>query len=150
MGNQNAKGHVGAGGRPPIYNVRMPAIIQALRERGLIEFEIAKVLGVSPNTLKHWKANQVEVFAALAVGKETMKEIASRSLFERAAGYSFESEKVFQHQGKIIRAKITEHVPPDPVAALRILERLDPEKWKERTEVENKGASTSRISSNCR
>jgi uncharacterized protein YjcR len=49
-GNQNAKGHVGAwgGGRPTIYNDRMPAIIQALRERGLIESEIAKVLNVSP------------------------------------------------------------------------------------------------------
>jgi hypothetical protein len=68
-----------------------------------------------------------------------MIKVARRGLFERAAGYTYESEKVFQFQGKIIRAKIIEHVPPDATAALKILERLDPEQWKERTEVENKG-----------
>jgi hypothetical protein len=36
--------------------------------------------------------------------------------------------------------KVVEHVPPDATAALRILERLKPDKWKERTEVEGKGA----------
>jgi hypothetical protein len=62
-----------------------------------------------------------------------MVKRARESLFERAAGYTFESEKVFQFQGRIIRAKTVEHIPPDPTAALKILERLDPGTWRERT-----------------
>jgi hypothetical protein len=34
---------------------------------------------------------------------------------------------------------VVEHVPPDPVAALKMLERLDPETWKERKEIETTG-----------
>jgi transposase-like protein len=138
-GNQNAKGHVGTGGRPAIYNNRIPGIIKSLRERGATEHEIAEALDISPRTLRDWKASHIEVCAALDVGNEAMIRVARRGLFERAAGYTYEAEKVFQFQGQIIRAKTTEHVPPDPTAALRILERLDPEQWKERTEVEGKG-----------
>ena len=138
-GNQNAKGNRGGTGRPAVYNSRMPAIVRGLRERGATAFEIAETLGISQSTLRMWKARYVEFCDALDVSNETMVKIARRGLFERAAGYTYESEKVFQFQGQIIRAKTTEHVPPDPSAALRILERLDPEQWKERTEVEGKG-----------
>jgi hypothetical protein len=116
-GNTNAKGHVGAGGRPAIYDNRIPGIIRTLRARGCTEHEIPEILDVSPRTLRDWKAQHVEVSAALDVGNETMIQIARRSLFERAAGYTYEAEKVFLYQGELIRAKTREHVPPDATAA---------------------------------
>jgi uncharacterized protein YjcR len=66
-GNKNAKGHIGAGGRPAIYNDRIPGIIKSLRERGSTEHEIAEVLDISPRTLRDWKATHIEVYAALDV-----------------------------------------------------------------------------------
>jgi hypothetical protein len=69
-----------------------------------------------------------------------MKRFAANlARLHRAVGYTFKSEKVFQFQGKVIYATIVEHVPPDTTAALKILERLDPDTWKERTEVKHEG-----------
>jgi hypothetical protein len=132
-GNQNARGNVGGTGRPPVYAARIPGIVCGLRERGATEREIAAVLGISDRTLRRWAAEHIEFSSALSVSNEAMVNRARQSLFERAAGYSFETEKIFQFQGKIIRAKTIEHVPPDTTAALRILERLDPDTWRERS-----------------
>jgi hypothetical protein len=137
-GNRNAKGNRGGPGRPPVYSARIPGIVCGLRERGGTEREIAAVLGISDRTLRRWAAEHIEFSSALSVSNETMVKRARESLFERAAGYSYESEKVFQFQGEIIRAKTIEHVPPDATAALRILERLDPDTWRERTGVDAK------------
>jgi hypothetical protein len=139
-GNKNAKGNGGGPGRPPVYSARIPWIVCGLRERGATEREIAAVLGISDRTLRRWAAEHIEFSSALSVSNRAMVNRARQALFERAAGYSFETEKIFQYQGSIIRAKTLEHVPPDPTAALRILERLEPETWKERTEVEGKGS----------
>jgi Homeodomain-like domain len=132
--NQNAKGNRGGPGRPAVYNPQIPDIVRGLRERGATTWEIAEILNISPATLRQWKARHIEFCNALNVSTETMVKRARESLFERAAGYSFETEKVFQFQGEIIRAKTIEHVPPDATAALKILERLDPETWRERNE----------------
>jgi len=138
-GNQNAKGNSG-GGRPTRYNKSTPAIVRGLRERGATEREIAEILGISDRTLRQWRALHVEFCAALNVSNEVMVKRARESLYHRAVGYSFQSEKVFQSQGKIVRAKTTEHVPPDVTAALKILERLDPATWKERAELKHVGS----------
>lgn len=86
----------------------------------------------------HWAAEHIEFSSALSVSNEAMVNRARQGLFERAAGYSFETDKIFQFQAEIIRAKTIQPVPPDPTAALRILERLDPDTWRERTEVDAK------------
>ena len=56
------------------------------------------------------------------------------SMYHRAVGYNFHSEKVMQFQGKIVRAKTVEHVPPDVGAITLWLHNRRPEKWRNNTE----------------
>ena len=64
-----------------------------------------------------------------------------RSLYHRAVGYSFESEKIFHHQGEVVRVPIIEHVPPDVGAAMSWLKNRRPDKWRDKV-----AASAARLS----
>jgi hypothetical protein len=56
------------------------------------------------------------------------------SLYHKAVGYTFESEKIFQHQGEIIRAPVREHVAPDTTAAIFWLKNRRPADWRDKQE----------------
>ncbi len=139
-GNKNALGNRG-GGRKPIYSAKLLPIVLGMASDGATDFEIAGRLGISKETLRWWRWEHVEFANAMKVGREAMVERAKASLFHRAVGYSFRSEKVFQSQGAIIRAPIIEHIPPDVTAAKMILQAYDTEDvWRDKRDV--KGEST--------
>ena len=73
---------------------------------------------------------------AVIAGKDKADARVERALFGRAVGYTHESEKVFMNKGKIVRAKVTEHVPADTGAALNWLKNRKPDAWREKSEVE--------------
>ena len=92
-------------------------------------------------TIYRWRNVHEQFCEAVRAGKERSDERVERALFNRAVGYSFESEKVFQHQGEIIRAPTVEHVPPDPGAAMNWLKNRNPDTWRDKQEIEHKGLS---------
>ena len=89
------------------------------------------MLGVTERTLLNWKKDHPEFLEALKLGKENADDRVERSLYNRAVGYSFESVKVFQFQGAIIEAPITEHVPPDTTAGIFWLKNRRPDLWRD-------------------
>ena len=46
-------------------------------------------------------------------------------------GYTFEAEEVFQYQGKIIRAKVIKHVPPDTTSMIFWLKNRRKDRWRD-------------------
>jgi hypothetical protein len=57
------------------------------------------------------------------------------SLYSRAVGFYYDTEKVFCTRGRIIRAKTKEYVPPDPGSAMKWLANRMPAEWRERQDV---------------
>jgi hypothetical protein len=52
--------------------------------------------------------------SSLKAGKKEADARVERSLYSRAVGYSFNSEKIFcSKDGEVTRVPIVEHVPPD-------------------------------------
>jgi hypothetical protein len=92
------------------------------------------MLDVSIRTIYLWRATKPEFAVALKVGKSEADERVERSLYNRAIGYTFNSEKVFQFQGQIVRTPTIEHVPPDTVAMIFWLKNRRPEQWREKNE----------------
>lgn len=123
-----------AGGRPSAFKPGFVEQAKKLCELGATDVEIADFFGVSDRTLYRWQAQHVEFCQALKVGKEVADERVERSLFHRATGYTFDSEKIFQFQGKIVRAKSREHVPPDTTSMIFWLKNRRPEVWRDKTE----------------
>lgn len=121
-------------GRPLTYEPEFAGQAQKLCQLGATDIEIADFFGVHVATLNRWKAEFPEFCASIKSGKAEADERVERSLFHRANGYSFDSEKVFQFQGEIVRAKTREHVPPDTTACIFWLKNRRPDDWRDKSE----------------
>ena len=128
-------------GRPTDYRPEFAEQAAKLCALGATDYEIADFFGVNTATIYRWRNVHEQFCEAVRAGKERSDERVERALFNRAVGYSFESEKVFQHQGEIIRAPTVEHVPPDPGAAMNWLKNRNPDTWRDKQEIEHKGLS---------
>src|SRR5690606_33065042 len=100
-------------GRPKSYKPEFAKQASKLCELGSTDKELADFFEVDTSTIYRWRNEYDEFCEAVIVGKERSDERVERSLYNRAVGYTYESEKVFQFQGAIIRAPTLEHVPPD-------------------------------------
>lgn len=127
----------GLRGHPTDYEDEFAEQAEKLCRLGATDYELADFFGVSTRTIYRWKNTQEKFCQAVVVGKEKADERVERALFNRAVGYSFESEKVFQFQGDIVRAETVEHVPPDPGAAMNWLKNRKPADWREKTIMEH-------------
>ena len=123
-------------GRPTDYRAEYADQAAKLCALGATDFELADFFGVDTRTIYRWKNTREEFCQSVMIGKETADARVERSLFNRAVGYTYESEKVFQFQGEIIRAPIVEHVPPDPGAAFNWLKNRKPDVWRDKKEVD--------------
>jgi hypothetical protein len=114
-------------------------IMQEAHELGLsgaTEYEAADALGISLRTLQLWKARDPGFAKALQIGKDIADGKVEASLYHLARGYTFHSEKIFQHEGQVIRVPIVEHVPPNTSAAIFWLKNRQRDKWRDKFEVE--------------
>lgn len=123
-----------AGGRPTAFKPEYVEQAKKLCELGATDVEIADFFKVAVSTFYLWKNKQQEFSEALKAGKSAADERVERSLYHKAVGYTFESEKVFQFQGQIIRAPTREHVPPDTTAMIFWLKNRRADDWREKTE----------------
>lgn len=118
-------------GRPSSFKPEFADHARKLCELAATDEEIAAFFDVSARTIYRWQVNHPEFCHALKVGKAAADDRVERSLFHRAVGYTFEGEKVFQHKGEIVRATVTEHVPPDTTAIIFWLKNRRREDWRD-------------------
>ena len=123
-------------GRPTSYDPVFAEQAEKLCELGATDLELAEFFKVDVRTIYRWKHDHDEFCQALKVGKDALDDRVERSLYQRAVGYSFNSEKLFHFQGHITRADTIEHVPPDPGAALSWLKNRRGDKWRDKQEIE--------------
>lgn len=126
-------------GRPSSYKPEFAAQAAKLCQLGATDFELADFFEVDTRTIYRWKNAEPEFCQAVIAGKEKSDERVERALFNRAVGYSYESEKVFQFQGQVVRAPTIEHVPPDPSAAMNWLKNRRPDEWRDKITQEHTG-----------
>lgn len=126
-------------GRPTSYRDEFAKQAERLCELGATDIELADFFEVDVRTIYRWKHENDEFCQAVKVGKDVCDDRVERSLYQRAVGYTFESEKVFQFQGQIVRADTREHIPPDAGAAMNWLKNRRGEQWRDKQDVEHTG-----------
>lgn len=129
-------------GRPSDYDPAYAAQAAKLCELGATDVEIANFFEVGLSTFYRWQTAHPEFREAIRAGKGPADERVERSLFLKATGYTFDSEKVFQFQGAIVRANTREHVPPDTTAAIFWLKNRRSAAWRDKQDVEHSGTVT--------
>lgn len=119
--------------RPSKYRPEYAGQVAKLCEHfGATTLEVAEFLGITRRTLTNWMHKHPELVEAMKPAKAVADERVVKSLYHRAIGYSVESEKLFCQNGKVIRAKIIEHYPPDVAAAIWWTKNRMPEAWRDR------------------
>lgn len=101
---------------------------------GATDRDLAEFFEVTTITIWRWQAQHPEFHTSLNRGKEASDDRVERSLYSRATGYTFDSEKVFNNDGVITRVKIIEHVPPDVTACIFWLKNRRPAEWRDKTD----------------
>ena len=87
-------------------------------------------------TFYRWQERHDEFRKAVTRGKIPADADVAVSFHKRACGYDIKTEKIFCFQGEVIRAETTTHIPPDPGAALNWLKNRQPEKWRDKKQLE--------------
>ena len=135
-------------GRPSGFDPKCIAIAARACELGATDVDLAHLFAVEPSTIHRWAVRYPDFRSALKAGKSKADERVERSLYERAVGYSYESEKLFfdkaqpapkrgEADKRVVRAKILEHVPPDTTAQIFWLKNRHPEAWRDVHKIEN-------------
>lgn len=123
-------------GRPTEYREEYCVQAAKLTKLGATDRDLAEFFEVSIRTVQRWAAQHEEFRRSIQLGKAEADEKVERSLYHRAVGYTFESEKIFHNKGEIVRAQTLEHVPPDTAAAFIWLKNRKPDVWRDRNETQ--------------
>ena len=99
---------------------------------------MADFFGVAIRTIERWTVEHEDFCRAIKDAKEVANARVERSLYQRAVGYTFDSEKIMQFQGEVVRAETREHVPPDVTAQIFWLKNRKPEDWRDKQELDVK------------
>lgn len=131
-GNQYARGH----GRPTDYKSEYDQQAYKLCLLSATDREIADFFGVQEQTLNNWKGIYPSFFESLKEGKQKADSQVADRLYQRAMGYEHAEDEIFMHKGKPVIVKTMKYYPPDPTSAIFWLKNRQPQKWRDKREVE--------------
>ena len=124
-------------GRKSEYRIEYADQALKLCLLGATDKELAEFFSVSEQTLKKKKKDYPEFLESLKKGKNIADANVASRLYNRAIGYSCKATKFATSEGKITDSKeYIEHYPPDTTAAIFWLKNRQPEKWRDKKEVD--------------
>ena len=124
-------------GRKSAYKEEYNQLAENYALLGATDKEMADLFGVTERTLNQWKKDYPEFLQSLKKGKSIADANVASRLYNRAIGYSCKATKFATSEGRITDSKeYTEHYPPDTTAAIFWLKNRQPEKWRDKKEVD--------------
>jgi hypothetical protein len=117
------------------YHQRFDEMARKLCLLGATDADLADFFHVSESTINLWKLKHESFSESIRNGKLMADANMAERLYLRGMGYSHPEEKLFCHDGEIIRAETIKHYPPDTKANLAWLYNRRPDKWRNRVEV---------------
>jgi len=136
---KNKKNHQGeGGGRPSKYKSIDLEQVKKLASYGLIDEEIASVIGISRPTLWKYKKNK-KFLNAIKEGNDFANSKVVQSLFHRAIGYNHKEDKIFCTDGQVTTVPTVKYYPPDSTACFFWLCNRLKNRWENVNKIEHSG-----------
>lgn len=125
-------------GRPTKYKAEFAKQAEKLCEKGFIDTEIATFFEVNPDTIHEWKKRHPIFSESLKRGKRHSDSKVEDALYNRALGY--ETTETKDEDGDYGKKTIitTKQVAGDTTAQIFWLKNRQPEKWRDKQQVESK------------
>jgi hypothetical protein len=119
-------------GRPSSFKPEYVAQAQKFCALGATTPELADFFEVSSRTIERWSVEHEDFCRALKLGKEQADDRVEKSLYHRALGFKYETEKIFCNKdGVVTKVPHVEMVAPDTTACIFWLKNRRPEKWRD-------------------
>jgi predicted transcriptional regulator len=117
-------------GAPTKFNESLESVAIALAEKGLIDRDIAEIIGISESALNEHKKRKPEFHESLKKAKaEHDVAIVEQALLKRAIGMTVKEIQVKTVNGQQIKTVIEKELPPDATSLALYLRNRNPEKW---------------------
>ena len=119
-------------GRPSKFSaIKLPQL-KILVEMGATNHEICAFFNLSERTFQRYLVDDADFCQTLKEWKNFANARVERSLYQRACGYSHESEEIFCAFGKVTRVKTVKHYAPDPLSCAIWLKNRKPDEWRDK------------------
>lgn len=126
-------------GRPTLYKEIYAKQGYRLCLLGADNQKLADFFEVAPSTISEWLVKKRAFSEAIKAGREVADAKVADALFNRAVGYKHKATKMqLDRNGKWQTKEYTEIYPPDPTSALFWLKNRQPDKWREKLDIEQK------------
>jgi DNA-binding XRE family transcriptional regulator len=103
---------------------------------GLTDEQIAHNIGISRETLYQWKRKYSDIADTLKENKQIADIAVENALYKRALGYTY--TETTKEAGKVTKT-VEKEVVPDTTAQIFWLKNRQPERWRDKQEVQNTG-----------
>lgn len=124
-------------GRKSSYKEEYADQAHKLALLGLTDEEMAEFFGIGITTINRWKKDYPEFQKSLKAGKVVADANVVTKLYRRATGYDYDETSTTRKGRRTICEKHTsKHQPADTTAAIFWLKNRQPDKWRDRKEVE--------------
>jgi hypothetical protein len=130
-------------GRPSPYKEQYCDQVEKLCKLGATDKDIADFFEVNEDTIYEWKKVHPKFSESIKAGKTLADLTVSDSLFKRATGYEHEEDVIFNDKGVPLIVPTKKRYPPDTTAMIFWLKNRQPEKWRDRKDIDmtSKGES---------
>lgn len=125
-----------ARGRPSKYKKEYAEQAYKLCLLGATDKDLADFFEVDEATVNRWKQGHVEFCESLKRGKVEADAVIAQKLFHRAKGYEHQEDKIFNDSGTPLIVPTVKHYPPDTTAAIFWLKNRQPDKWRDKQEID--------------
>jgi hypothetical protein len=99
-----------------LWNEDRPRQAYKLALLGLMDAEMADIMGVSVPTFEKWKRTKARFRKAIKRGKTPADAEVVHSLHKRATGYTYIEDQVITSKGETIVIPVRKHIPGDVAA----------------------------------
>lgn len=125
--------------RPTEFKTEYVEQVEKLCKLGATDKEIADFFCVSETTVNNWKNQHPEFLESLKKGKYIADAEVASKLYHRATGYEHSDTHISNYQGEITKTEIIKHYPPETVACIFWLKNRQPQKWRDKHDLEHTG-----------
>ncbi|WP_228412518.1 terminase [Chryseobacterium sp. G0240] len=129
-------------GAPTKYNPEYNDQVYKICLLGATDKDLADFFNVAESTINNWKKEYPEFLESIKRGKQIADANVADRLYQRALGFEHDSEEIKVIEGDIERVPVRKVYPPDPTSAIFWLKNRQPEKWRDKQEIENNGNLT--------
>ncbi len=133
-------------GRPTKYKKDFDLQVLKLSILGATDKDIADFFDVVESTINEWKLKYPTFSESIKKGKIEADINVASSLYQKAIGYKAKTQKAFKvrehingkgSKEKIELVTVEEAYPPDTTAIIFWLKNRQPEKWRDKQEIDH-------------